>query len=281
MNKKIYYPNKRFEVGYLGATTKLITDTVKSKELVWQLYKRDFVMLNRKTILGYVWHFVSPVIGILSWLILNYSGVLKPGDVGVPYPVYVLFGTSVWGLFIGFFNGSADVLHSGAGFINQVNYPHYVLLFKNALQQLSFFFIGFIFSVAVSAYLGVVPSFGILLVPLLLVPLFLLASSLGLVFAILGTAIPDLRRIAMSVLGLLMYVTPVIYSFDQENPILKKIIGYNPLSYLIDEVRNIIFYGRLVHAEEYIYATAMSIAMFLVSFRLFYISEEKLVEKMI
>ena len=78
-----------------------------------------------------------------------------------------------------------------------------------------------------------------------------------------------------------MYLAPVVYSFEEKDTILHSIIRYNPVSYLLDEIRNIVVQGEILRLSEYLYSCGISIILFIICFRVFYVAERKLVEKMI
>jgi ABC-type polysaccharide/polyol phosphate export permease len=61
----------------------------------------------------------------------------------------------------------------------------------------------------------------------------LLGSGIGLISSVISIVAPDLNRGIGFVMGLIMYVTPVIYSDKVDNPLLQTIIKWNPLTYLI------------------------------------------------
>lgn len=227
------------------------------------------------------WLLIAPIMGIISWVFMNATGVLKPGDVGIPYPAYVLLSTSIFGLFNSFYTGANGTLDAGRGFINQVNYPHDIMLLKQTLQQLANFLITFVINIIVLLAFGVVPSWMIILFPLLIIPMALIGASIGLITSLITVVAPDIKKGIGFIMGLLMYVTPVIYSPNVENELLQKIIKWNPLTYLIGGARDAIIYGHIDHLDRFLYSSLGAIVMFLVAWRVFYIAEEKVIEKMI
>jgi lipopolysaccharide transport system permease protein len=252
-----------------------------SRELIWQLFKRDLLAGYKKSFVGIAWMLVAPLMGIASWIFLQKSGMLQPGDVGVPYPAYVLAGTSMWGLFIGLFSASAGTLDAGSGLVMQVKYPHEALLFKQVAQQLSNFTIGFVFTVIVLLSFKVIPSWGTLLLPLVALPLFFLGAAMGLMVSLISAVAYDMRRVVELGMGLLMYSVPIIYSNNVSNHAVQFINHWNPLTYLICSCRDIIIYGHLYHPKGYFIAAGLSFIAFMISWRLFYVSEDKLIERMV
>ncbi len=259
-------------------------NVIGSRELIWQLFKRDFLASYKKSFIGFTWIFITPILGILSWVFMQKAGVLKPGDVGIPYPAYVLIGTSMWGLFIGFYQSAASTLLSGQHLVMQVNFPHEALLFKTTAQHLAQFVITFVVNMIVLAAYRIVPSWGVLLFPLVAIPLFFLGSAMGLMVSMIGVVAVDMSRLITVGMGLLMFATPVIYSIDKvESRFLRLVVEVNPLTYLVCSCRDIIIHGTLYNgnAPAYLACAGVSLLLFLISWRLFYVSEHKLIERMI
>ncbi|MEI6125244.1 MAG: ABC transporter permease, partial [Pseudomonadota bacterium] len=234
MNNKntttVYTPGCRTKIGFFKAWASMFKNIITSRDLIVQLFKRDFFAVYKKSFLGICWIVIAPLIGIISWVFMNATGVLNPGDVGIPYPAYVLLGTSIWGLFMGFYTASAATLDVGAAFILQVKYPHEVLLVKQMAQQLANFLISFSMTIAVLIMFGVMPSWKILFFPVLILPLFFLGAAIGLVISVMNVISKEFQKFTDIVLGFCLYLTPVIYSPHFKNQILQEIIQWNPLT---------------------------------------------------
>jgi lipopolysaccharide transport system permease protein len=277
----VYEPNSRRKIGFFKVWVLMFRNIIASRELIFQLFKRDFLMSYKKSFLGMGWIFISPIIGIISWVFMNYTGVLIPGDVGIPYPAYVLLSTSIWGLFMGFYSSAAGTLGAGASFIMQVKFPHEALLIKQTAQHLANFLITFIVNMIVLLIFGVVPHWMTILFPILILPLFFLGAGIGLIVSVIGVVATDLQKGFDFVLGLVLYITPVIYSPNVNNIFLQKVIKWNPLTYLIGGVRDLIIYGRIEHLDRFMLASVFALLIFMISWRLFFVSEYKVIEKMI
>lgn len=279
-NVIIYEPDSRHRMGFINCWIVMFRNIIVSRELIVQLFKRDFLMSYKKSFMGLGWLLISPIVGIISWVFMNATGILNPGNVGIPYPAYILIGTSIWGLFMGFFSSATETLGAGSGFIMQVKYPHEALLVKQTAQHMANFLIAFIVNIAVLLLFGVVPSWKIIFFPIMIVPLFLLGAGMGLVISVGNVVAVDLGKGFNLMLSLLMYVTPVIYSPKFDNPLLQKIIIWNPLTYLVGDARDMIIYGKIEHMNRYLLASLLALIVFMFSWRLFFISEDKVIERM-
>ncbi len=277
----IYEPQMRARLGMAQVWVSMLKNVIRSRDLLVQLFRRDFFAVYKKSLMGRTWIFISPVLGIVSWVLMNSAGVLQPGDVGIPYPAYVLISTSIWGLFMGFYESSSETLNSGAGFIQQVNFPHEVLLFKQTAQHLAVFILSFIVNIAVLFAFQVIPSWKIVFFPLMALPMFFLGGGIGLVISALSVAAEDIKKGFKILMTLLMYVTPVIYAPGTGGELLQKVIKWNPLTYLVGEARNVIIYGKLENPVFYSASCLLAFIIFMLSWRFFFIAEEKVIEKMV
>lgn len=277
----IYSPDAKRKENIFKIFLNIIRNVGSSRELILVLFKRDFLMAYKRSFIGIAWILISPVIGIVSWIFMNQTGVLNPGDVGIPYPAYVLISTSLWGLFIGFYNSSAGTLGAGAEFIMQVKYSHEALLFKQVAVHLANFTIAFILNILVLIIFGINPAGYIVLLPLLVLPMFFLGAAIGLIVSMVSVVASDLTNIFNILFGFVFYLTPIIYSSGSKSETLQKINEYNPLTYIVAGVRDLILFGRLDHLDRVLVVSFVSLILFILSLRLFYISEDRVVERMI
>ena len=277
----IYEPNQRHKLGIFKIWLVMAKNIIKSRELIWQLFKRDFLAGYKKSFIGITWIFLAPIAGIASWIFMQQTGLLNPGETGIPYPVYVLIGSSMWGLFMGFYAAAAGTLAAGAGLIMQVNYPHEALLIKQAGQHMANFLISFVLNIVILLAFGITPSWKIVFFPIVILPLFFLGSSIGLLTSMISVVAIDINKAITMVMGLLIYINPVIYSDQIKSTLIQGIIKWNPLTYLVCSARDIVIYGRLYNAQGFFISSAGVIILFFISWRLFYISENKVIERMI
>jgi lipopolysaccharide transport system permease protein len=281
-NVVVYEPNMRKKLGFFATFGQMAKDVYGARELIWQLFKRDFFAIYRKSVFGIGWIFIGPIFGILSWVFMNATGILKPGDVGIPYPAYVLLGTTLWGLFMGFYSSSAETLNAGNGFIMQVKYPHEALFVKQILQQLANFTTNFFVMIVALLLFRVIPSWHTIFLPIYILPMFFLASAIGLFVSVTSVVMPEIRKICDIVMGAMIFLTPIIYATNVAagNGLLTKVITWNPLTYLVGSVRDVVAYGYMQNPTGYYLSAVASFIVFLISLKLFYVSEHKVIEKM-
>ena len=112
-------------------------------------------------------------------------------------------------------------------------------------------------------------------------PMFLLAAAMGLIVSMFAVVAVDLTRVATMGMTLMMYLTPVIYSKTFNSPVVQMVNKWNPLTYLVCSCRDVIIYGRLYDVQGYFFCAGLSLLAFLIAWRLFYVSEHMIIERMI
>lgn len=277
----MYEPSSRRKLGFFRSLQFIFGNVIRYRELIFQLFLRDFFGGFKKSIFGIGWLFVSPILAIISWVFFNSTGILQPGEVGVPYPAYILVGSMIYGLFVGFYGAASATITAGGSFIMQVNYPHEILLVKQVAQYLSGFVISFIPNLLILMVFGIALHWQILLFPIVILPLFFLGAGIGLFVAVASMVSNDLGTLVGHFLNLVQIATPIVYSTDVDNRIVQEIIKWNPLTYLVTNVRDLIFFGQMKSPEGYLVSAFLSLLFFLFSWRLFYISEQRVLEKIL
>ncbi|MCP4135915.1 MAG: ABC transporter permease [bacterium] len=280
-NITVYTPNQRLKLGFFKIWYHMLRNILASQDLITQLFKRDFIGQYKKSFLGLTWILLAPLVGIISWVFMNSVGLFNPGDVGIPYPAYVLLGTTIWGLFVGFYDSASKTLEAGAQFIMQVSYPHEALLVQQIAHFLAGFILSFLLTIVVLLIFGVVPHWKIVFFPLLMIPLLFLGAAIGLVASVFSVLAMDVKKVFLVFLQLAMFITPVVYSPKFDNPLLQTILKWNPLTYLISGTRDIIIKGTMENWTGYMLASLFAFVAFMISWRLFFVSEDKVIEKMI
>jgi lipopolysaccharide transport system permease protein len=138
--------------------------------------------------------------------------------------------------------------------------------------------IGVVFIVLIM--FGITPHWRSIFFPLTVIPLVLLGVGVGMFVSVVAVVAHDVSKMVSSALGLLMFLTPVLYAPTLQNKTLEALIWWNPLTYLVEAARETILYGRISHIKGYVAATAISVAIFLFSWRLFFLSARKVAEKL-
>jgi len=276
----IYQPNE-VQGGVIWGLRQAYHDIVVSRHVIARLFWRDFVAQFRQKILGYFWALLSPVLGILSFLFLFFVGVLQPGQGEIPYMVYVLVGSTIWGCLPGAMGAVSGGLQAQADLIMRTRIPKLALAVSSLAGLIYGILISMITMAIVFVVMGVTPTWWFLAYPLLILPMVLLGTAVGLVLSVLGSIARDLTPMASQALALVMYITPVIYLHSTiQNPFVKNLIDWNPISYLVDVPRSLICLGRADNVDIFLSVSLGTMVLVIIGLRIFYLLEDLVAERL-
>lgn len=205
--------------------------------LAKQLAKRDITSQHRQSIFGIFWVILPVLMNALVWIFLQSSGTINLTATSIPYPLFVLVGTTVWSIFGECLNMPIGTINGNRGIITKINFE------KEALITLGFIKVGFNLLIKLGMilffilYFQVVPTVSIVLFFPFLLLMMLFFISVGIIIAPIGILYNDISRFIPIALQLLMYITPVLYVIP-ESGLMQKIMSLNPLSYIITDIRN-------------------------------------------
>jgi len=248
--------------------------------LVGQLVRAELVTDYKKSFLGLTWMFLLPLLSVLLWIGLHAAGIVDPGDTQIPYPVYVLLSTTLWNFFHEMYRSVSHVLDTNARILLLKDFPISILLFKQVLVHLIRFSILLTINLLVMLGFGVSFTAWIFIFPFALIPLLMLASGLGLVMAVFRIILVDVSTAFDEFMKLLMFLTPVIYSPGVEWPLLKNIIHWNPLSYLIGMARGLLTIRSSESTISYIGSTIFALTIFIVGIWFFKKAYKRVLERL-
>lgn len=215
----------------------MFRDLLACRELAWRLFIRDLSATYRQSILGYFWAFIPPLVTALPWLFLSSQKLLNTGDTPVPYPLYVLAGTTLWSVFVEAINCPISALNGGRSMMSKINFPREALIVSSLAQIL----VNVAMRLAVVGVLLVslkVPlTLNLLFAPVGVAVVLMAGLSLGLIIAPVGMLYGDVSRAVTLGSMFWMILTPVVY-ISPRTGLAGWLATWNPASPLILTARD-------------------------------------------
>lgn len=247
--------------------------------LARQLAKRDIQAQYRQSFLGVFWAIFPTLINSLVWIFLQSSGTITVTTTNVPYPVFVLIGTTLWGIVGECINLTTSSVNANRSIISKINFDKEALI---TLGLIKFFFnflikIGFIILFLV--FFKILPSIEILyFLPLLFISIvfFVAIGTLLMPISLLYT---DISRLIPIGLQFLMYATPVVYAMPADG-LMRKIMLLNPLTYIISDLRNVLTGHGLENPVFWIFSIVITVVLSIIALVVYRVSMPILTERM-
>ncbi|WP_319587450.1 ABC transporter permease [uncultured Desulfobulbus sp.] len=251
-----------------------------SRHVLWHLFVRDFAAGFRQKLLGYLWIVLTPLIGIASFVFMQWTGILNPGETELPYPIFVYIGTSIWGIFISALTTVAGGLIGNADLVMRTNIPKIGLAVTGLASLCYNLLVNLVVLILLLFVFRLSPSPWALFYPLTVLPIIMLGVGLGLILSVVGAVARDLTGMFTTLINLLMYVTPVVYTAQFSHPLLNAIVLWNPLTYLVDAPRSLFVMGRMSAPTGFSLAILFSIAILWLGIHAFYLIKDKVTERL-
>lgn len=222
---------------------KRVLELYKYKDLIMQLVSRDLKLKYRRSILGYIWSVLNPLM-IMVVMTVVFSTMFKRNIEN--FPVYLLTGRTLFDFMQISTNRSMNSIIANGALLKKTYLPQYIFTFSTVTSAL----VDFIFSLGalILVMLLTKAKFTIyfLLFPFVAIQLYIFCLGLGIFLAQANVFFKDVQYIYSVIVTAWVYLTPIFYPIDvlpSKVQILIKI--FNPMYYYIGQFRDLIYYGRI------------------------------------
>ena len=274
----VYTPESKLRTPGILLTS-MWQDLKDSRELAWRLFVRDISARYRQSILGVFWAFLPPILTGLVFIILQSRQIVSFGETDIPYPVFALFGTTLWQLFTESLNSPMNSVRSARAMLAKINFPREALVVAAFYQMLYNLGIKLVILAGIFVYFGIQVTWGLMLAPLAILMLILLGMTLGLLLTPLGTLFTDVSSGLTFGIQLWFFVTPVVYPPPQSFPF--SLIGtVNPVSPLLIGARDLATKGVLTNIEPFLIVSGLTIIGLFIAWLIYRTSLPIIIERM-
>lgn len=211
------------------------------RSVLWTLIVRDLRVRYSRSVLGYVWTVLDPLLmSLIYFLVFVY--IFKRGDVGhKPYFLFLILGLLSWQWFSGTVSDTSRALIQESKLVRSTNLPREVWVVRVVLSK----GVEYLFSLPVLLFFLVIYlvkgdahiNIWLFLFPLGIVVQFVALVGLGLLLAPVTALVTDTQRVIRIALRMLFYATPVIYAAQLVPAPYDTITWLNPLTGILEMMR--------------------------------------------
>ncbi|MBD8657079.1 ABC transporter permease [Oxalobacteraceae sp. CFBP 13730] len=213
--------------------------------------RREVVGRYKGSALGLAWSFFNPVFMLVVYTFV-FSEIFRSrwsglgGDESKTQFALVLFvGMIVLGLFSEVVNRAPGLILANANYVKKVVFPLEVLPVVNLGAALFHSLISLAVLLAAYALFNGALQWTAVFVPLVLLPLLILILGLAWMLASLGVFLRDVGQFVAILTTVLTFLSPVFYPVTAVPERFRSIIMLNPLTFIIEQARDVLIWGRL------------------------------------
>jgi lipopolysaccharide transport system permease protein len=278
MNEIIYTPESRIRRP-VELIKEMIRDLIGCRELSYRLFVRNIRIRYRQSLLGVMWALIPSLSTAVVFILAQNSRVISIGPTHLPYPVYVIFGVTLWQTFVEALNGPMLCMTTERAMISkQYVAPEGVLVAK--VGELLFSF-----AIRASVLIGILLWFqisfqwtAVFFLPALF-SLILLGTSIGLLMAILNVFFQDISKGLTILTTLWLFLTPVIYPQPRQG-FFAVLVQFNPVTPLLVTLRELVTEEHFTQFPQFVTVSCLSVAGILLTWIIFRLSMPFMIERM-
>jgi len=215
-------------------------DIYQSRELLFELAKRDFQKQYMGSYLGFIWVYLQPLLFISVLYFIFTTGLKSGGKTinGVPFVVYLIVGMIPWFYIAGNLGAMTNVISQNSFLLKKVDFRLSLLpivkLMSSFIPHLFFVFIAFIVAYINNIHLSIYA------IQLFYYYFCMVALLVGIGWITSSTKIfvPDVSNIVSLIVTFGFWLTPIFWSIDKIPQKYQWVFNLNPAVYIVDGYRD-------------------------------------------
>lgn len=247
------------------------------RNLIVQMAKREVVGRYRGSALGLAWSFLNPLL-MLSVYTFVFSVVFKArwgvSSIGgeesrAMFAIMLFVGLIVHGVFAEVVNRAPSLIVGNVNYVKKVVFPVEIL---PVISMCAAIFHGlvslFVLLLAYTMFWGV-PQWTIIFIPVVIAPLLILTLGFAWFLASLGVFLRDVGQTIGIVTTVMLFLSPVFFPLSALPEKFQPLIMINPLTFIIEQARDVLILGQLPDAQGLGIYTVVSLVVAWVGFAWF------------
>jgi len=220
--------------------------------LLHQLSKSRFAAGHREDILGVAWLVLEPLVMLAVYSVV-FVFIFQVKWEGVPgkalgTTLYLYAGIVTYQIFAQSLAMSSAIIRDSRSYVKLMVFPTEVLPASVVGGMIVPTFIGYALIVVVALLSGIGVPTTALLLPVVLIPMYLMILGLAWFLSALCVFIPDTRTITMLITHFAFFLTPIVYPLARVRegiPVLYRLLLLNPMTTIVESVRMILIQGKM------------------------------------
>jgi homopolymeric O-antigen transport system permease protein len=215
------------------------------RELLYFLVWRDVKVRYKQTVLGVAWAVLVPVLSMLVFTAIfgNFAGLKDtlPEGLQSAYPVYVYAGLLPWLFFSNAISLGGLSLVNQQQLLTKIYFPRLFVPTATVGGALVDMGLSFFVFLGLMAYYGILPSLGVVFLPLLVVWTAIASLGIAYLLSALTVSYHDFKFVIPFTVQIWQFLSPVVYPTSMVPARYRFLFALNPLTGIIDGYRAAMF----------------------------------------
>lgn len=232
-----------------------------SRTIIKSLIYKNLIGNYSNSVLGFLWHFVTPVI----LLIVYYVAFSQLRTAAIDnYWVYLSSGLFPFSFMINNIIGGSSCIVNNSRMIKKMYFPREIIVISRVISTFIVMAIGYLIVIIAVLLSGYGLSSAIWLLPVILIITFIFTLGLVLLLSSITVYVRDFQILLSSISIVFYFLTPMYYMVNSVTGLLKTITILNPLTYFVEAYHSIMYYQNLPDLPSFLIMTIISILSFII-----------------
>ncbi len=206
------------------------------RELLYFLVWKNVKVRYKQTVVGAGWVIIQPLLTMIIFtVVFNYMAKI-PSD-GLPYPIFAYTALLPWTYFSQALARGGGGLVRNAGLISKIYFPRFIIPLASVVTPLVDFGLSFVILLGLMVWYRIVPTWGVLVLPLFLLLALMTALAVSLFLSALNVKYRDVGYVIPFLTQFWMYASPVIYPVSLVPEKWRLLYTLNPMVGVIEGFR--------------------------------------------
>ncbi|BDB19803.1 transport permease protein [Pseudomonas sp. CYM-20-01] len=226
------------------------------------MIKRDILGRYRGSVIGLAWSFLNPLLMLLVYTLV-FSVMFKQKWLGASesrgeFALLVFAGLLVFNIFAECMQRAPTLIVQNANYVKKVIFPLEILPWVSLGSVLAHTTASLVIWLVFHLFLLGPPPLTALLLPLVLLPLVLFSLGVSWLLAGLGVYLRDISQVTTALTTALLFVSAVFYPINVLPEAYQAVLLLNPIALIIEQVRDVLFWGKLIDPLTWSLGLSMS-----------------------
>ena len=248
----------------------MLSGLLRNRELLWELVKRDFIGRYKGSMLGVVWSLFNPLLMLAIYTIV-FSVVFKAKWGGgeeskVAFAIVLFSGMIVHSFFAECLNRAPSLIISHPNYVKKVVFPLEILPWMTMFSALLHFLVSFSVLLGFCLLADVKIHAGVLITPIILIPLILMLLGLSWIFSSLGVYLRDLSQIIGIFTTVALYLAPIFFPIDALPEGYRALLVWNPITLPVIQLRDLMLWGKPLQWDQWAISLVIGLSICQIGF---------------
>lgn len=258
-----------------------------SRELLFNLVKRELKVKYKRSIFGFLWSFLNPLViavvyAVIVGKVMGMDKIVEPGYNDVKnFAAYLLTGLLAWNYLSNSLSMATGSLVDSGSLVRKIYFPREIIPFSTVLANL----VNFGFELIILfIFLSIIGIYFYIQIPILILVIFietLFILGLSALFSLSNVYFRDTKHLISVFLLIWFWTCPIVYPFtiiiDKSSAIGSWVVTLyklNPMASIIMMYQEVLYKGKTPSLKILGIGLIFSVLFFLASLAIFKMKEE-------